>query len=40
LQLELCKIKGLLKMLYSQKATDAAASMEAELELRKIAESA
>ena len=40
LQLELCKIKSLLKMLYSQKATDAAASMEAELELRKIAESA
>ena len=40
LQVELFKIKGLLKLLYSEKAADSEKALEAEVELRKIAESA
>ena len=39
LQLELAKIKGLLKSLYSEKAADSEKALEAEVELRQIAES-
>ena len=39
LQVELFKIKGLLKSLYSEKAADSEKALEAEVELRKIAES-
>ena len=39
LQVELFMIKGLLKLLYSEKAADSEKALEAEVELRKIAES-